>query len=176
DEGRDGRRGAQLAPPRLRIIAEHGMREHGARVAPRLLERDDVGGADLELALAAVIVGVALVVGLPARGAHLEHQPALAQIEEIDLPAARPATGGPDDSGRQLNLGHGTHATGCPSAIAGRKPRTGYTAAATLFPGAIASPPPAMGCDRRAKITSAWSALSMTRLICIGPKLPFSAL
>ena len=86
-ERRDGRRCAQLAPARLRVVAEHSVRENRARLAPRLLERDDVGGADLELALAAVVVGVALIERLAAGGAHLEHQATLAGVEEIDLRA-----------------------------------------------------------------------------------------
>jgi hypothetical protein len=59
-----------------------------------LIEREDVGRTNLELTLPPAIVGVALVEGLAARGAHFEHEAALLGVEEIDFHAPRRARGG----------------------------------------------------------------------------------
>jgi hypothetical protein len=83
------------------------MGEDRAGLAPRLLQRDDVGGSNLELALAAVAVGVALVERLAARGAHLKHQAALVRVEEIDLGPPDRTSGGPHEAGCQRDFGHG---------------------------------------------------------------------
>src|SRR6185295_10064487 len=90
----------------LRVVAEHGMREDRACLAARLLQRDDVGGADLELTIAPVVIGVALVEGLAAGGTHLEHQAALVRVEEIDLGTAGRTSGADDELSRELDFWH----------------------------------------------------------------------
>ena len=80
---------AQFPPLLLRIVADQRLREHEPRLAPRLIERQHIRGAELELPLASAAVGIALIECLAARGADLEHESALIDVEEVDLRTAR---------------------------------------------------------------------------------------
>jgi len=84
-----GRGLAQRAALLLGVFADQRLREDEPRLAPRLVEGEDLGGAELELAFAAAGIGVALVERLAARGADFQHESTLIGVEEIDLRTAR---------------------------------------------------------------------------------------
>src|SRR5262245_50560394 len=79
------RRRAQRAALLLWVLADQRLRQDEPRLAPRLVQREDLGRAELELALAAARIGVALVEGLAAGCTDFQHESALIGIEEIDL-------------------------------------------------------------------------------------------
>ena len=90
----------------LRIGAQQCLGANLAPFAPRLLQREHVGGSDLVLPLASVLVGVALIVGLAARHPHLEQEATLGQVEIIDLFPTGDALRGSHKARRQRNTRH----------------------------------------------------------------------
>src|SRR6185369_3793960 len=56
-----------------------------ARFATRLLEREDLGWADLVLAFASALIGVALIIGFASRLAHFKQEATLREIKIICL-------------------------------------------------------------------------------------------
>src|SRR6185437_3729194 len=84
---------AHLAPLLLRVGAEQCLRHDLLRLAPRLVEREHIGGTDLVLPLATALVGVALVVGLAAGLTHLKQESALTKVEEVGLATSGAACG-----------------------------------------------------------------------------------
>src|SRR5579862_1840149 len=93
DELAELRDGTKLASLLLRIGAEQSFGKNLAALAPRLVHAEHMGCANFVLALAAAIVGIALVIGFAAGATHLEKKAALAEIEIIGLPAPGRATG-----------------------------------------------------------------------------------
>src|SRR5690606_31896413 len=57
----------------------------------------------------AALVGIALVVRLPARAPDLEHEAPLVDVEIVDFCAGRIATHVLDERSAENNLWHGTH-------------------------------------------------------------------
>ena len=58
--------GPQFSPLFLWLCPEDNLRQHGARLAPCLVQSQDIRWADLELTFPTVTIGVALIVGLAA--------------------------------------------------------------------------------------------------------------
>jgi len=88
DEFVQRRNGAEFLPARLRTVAEQGLGENGLADPARLIGGQDIGTADLELALAGALVAIALVVCLAPGRTHLDEKSALLGIEIIHLAPA----------------------------------------------------------------------------------------
>ena len=66
-----------FAAPLLRIRAEQGFSNNLFSLAARLVQAENVGRAYLVLPLAAMLIGIALIVGLSTRLANLQQKTAL---------------------------------------------------------------------------------------------------
>jgi len=100
------RDGSQFGLARLRVHPHQSLRRDRSALTPRHGQPENIGWADLELALPAARVGVALVESLAPRAAHLEHESTLLDIEEIDFLAAVRTTGRLHKTGREVDAGH----------------------------------------------------------------------
>jgi hypothetical protein len=101
-----GRGLAQRTALLLRVFADQRLRQDEPRLAPRLVEGEDLCGAEFELAFAAAGIGVALVERLAARGAHFQHESTLIGVEEIDLRTARRTGRSLRELARKVNSRH----------------------------------------------------------------------
>ena len=88
-EGVELRDRPHLTPFLLWIGTEQGFRYDLARFATCLIQSEDLGWADLVLALAAAIIGVPLIVGLAARLANFKQEATLRDVKIVCLLRAR---------------------------------------------------------------------------------------
>ena len=86
--------GPQFLAARLRVGTKQGLGKRRAAQTSSLLNRENIGGAKLELTLPAINVEITLVEGLATGRSDFEQEPFLAWVEEVNFRSPRGA-GGP---------------------------------------------------------------------------------
>ena len=101
DELVERRDGPQFLATSLRVATKQRLGERRAAQTSSLLNRENIGGAKLELP-APVPVDVALIEGLAARGPNLQQEALLTGVKEVDLCAVSGAGRCADKLGGEL--------------------------------------------------------------------------
>ena len=107
DESGKRRNGQLLPTAGLRVLAQMHLGDDSLGLLPGLVEGKGVGGANPDAVLLAVVVGVALTIGLGAGVQHFEIKAALFGVGVFDLRLAGRTGGGADVVLSEVDDGHG---------------------------------------------------------------------